>query len=172
MYSDGGIYHNNPIHIADRERKLVWPNHQGEEPDMVLSIGSTHGPKHGKKRADKYVSRGIVAHGQFLKKMARDHLHKALDSEETWNDYISVKNPSRENRGRSCRINPQVATAPPKLDEVDRLDSLQDTARRLMQGDPMVASLARRLVATCFYFEPTSEITENEVNDTVEMSGE
>ncbi|KAK4629215.1 Calcium-independent phospholipase A2-gamma [Fulvia fulva] len=83
---DGGIYHNNPINIADQERKLIWPSHQDVEPDVVVSIGTAY-CKYDKKRTvlDKWRKkrRGVISHGTYLKNIAADHVHSSLDSEKT-----------------------------------------------------------------------------------------
>ena len=65
-YSDGGLYHNNPIYIADRERKLIWPLQQDEEPDVIVSIGTAYCKKMKVKNSRKMPSRGIGAYGTYL----------------------------------------------------------------------------------------------------------
>lgn len=37
-YLDGGIRGSNPAFVADRERRLIWPN--AGEPDLFLSLGT------------------------------------------------------------------------------------------------------------------------------------
>ncbi len=44
VYQDGGLYHNNPIEIADIERKLIWPEMEHQYPDIVLSLGTGFNP--------------------------------------------------------------------------------------------------------------------------------
>jgi patatin-like phospholipase/acyl hydrolase len=39
-YLDGAIYHNNPVRLAHRERKLLWPDIANRDPDIFLSIGT------------------------------------------------------------------------------------------------------------------------------------
>lgn len=39
-YMDGALYYNNPIKIANNERKLLWSDVADNEPDLVLSIGT------------------------------------------------------------------------------------------------------------------------------------
>lgn len=39
-YMDGALYYNNPIKIADHERKLLWPDVADSHPDIMLSIGT------------------------------------------------------------------------------------------------------------------------------------
>jgi patatin-like phospholipase/acyl hydrolase len=39
-YLDGAIYHNNPVRLAQRESKLLWPDVANRDPDIFLSIGT------------------------------------------------------------------------------------------------------------------------------------
>lgn len=45
-YLDGALYHNNPVVVAWRESKLLWPDVQSREPDVLLSLGTG---KHGQE---------------------------------------------------------------------------------------------------------------------------
>lgn len=40
MYLDGAIYYNNPVRVANHERKLLWPDVADHYPDILLSIGT------------------------------------------------------------------------------------------------------------------------------------
>lgn len=42
-FLDGAIYHNNPVWIVHRERKLLWPDVADKPPDIFLSIGTGQG---------------------------------------------------------------------------------------------------------------------------------
>ena len=39
-YLDGALYHNNPVRLVHRERKLLWPDVADKHPDILLSIGT------------------------------------------------------------------------------------------------------------------------------------
>jgi patatin-like phospholipase/acyl hydrolase len=54
-YLDGAIYHNNPVRLAHRERRLLWPDVADREPDLFLSIGTSQ------NQAD--VSYGLATSG-------------------------------------------------------------------------------------------------------------
>lgn len=161
-YTDGGIYHNNPIKIADRERKLIWPNQQEEEPDIILSVGTLFSETKKEKRARTYAPKGIVSHMGHLSKMAHDHMHSSLDSEKTWREYLNVRAPTGENRKRYIRLNPRVPEPPPGLDETKKMQGLQATTRLLLGSDQQIKDLARRLVATCFYFDTDGDVKEED----------
>ena len=166
VYSDGGIYHNNPIYIAERERKLLWPTQQDQDPDLVVSLGILFCEKKREKKGSRWVgpSKGIVAHGRFLQKMAQNHLHTSLDSEKTWRDFLSTRGLNPANRNRYVRINPQIPDHPPKLDEVDQVRMLRETTQHLVGGDPKIKTLAHRLVATSFYFDTLGDVREDPKN--------
>ena len=51
-YLDGGLYANNPVAIADDERRAIWPDVAEESPDLLLSIGT------GKVKIESEVSKG------------------------------------------------------------------------------------------------------------------
>jgi len=40
IYLDGALYHNNPVRVAWRERKLLWPDVQLKHPDVFVSLGT------------------------------------------------------------------------------------------------------------------------------------
>jgi patatin-like phospholipase/acyl hydrolase len=37
-YLDGGLYYNNPVMIAHKEMRMLWPD--VDQPDILLSIGT------------------------------------------------------------------------------------------------------------------------------------
>lgn len=39
-YLDGALHHNNPVRVANNERKLLWPDVANAHPDLLLSIGT------------------------------------------------------------------------------------------------------------------------------------
>lgn len=40
VYLDGAVYYNNPVKVANNERKFLWPDVADAPPDIILSIGS------------------------------------------------------------------------------------------------------------------------------------
>jgi hypothetical protein len=173
IFWDGGVYHNNPIQIAERERKLIWPELVDQEPDVVVSIGTMYCSKTSAKPTTKYVSsrKGIFAHFKFLAKMAFDHLHTSLDSQRTWDDFVSTRGSIARDPCRYVRLNPELDVQPPKLDEVEKLQFLEEETRRRFGGDPSLKQLARRLLATCFYFDVRVEAREEPDRHCFEVDG-
>ncbi len=159
VYSDGAIYHNNPIQIADKERKLIWPDLEKEYPDIVVSIGTTFGPF--KSPADEKISSprlGVFSHGKSLYKIAIDHMHAALDSEKAWLTYMSVLQPVSSQRYRYIRLNPQLEEDPPRMDEVNRMLYFQNIVRGRLSSDDRIQRVAHQLIASSFYFEKTQAV--------------
>ncbi|SMQ51120.1 unnamed protein product [Zymoseptoria tritici ST99CH_3D7] len=171
-YADGGLYHNNPVEVADQERKLLWPALKDAEPDIIVSLGTAYCPKYKDGDSTKWrpLRPGFLAQGRYLSKLAHDHVKMSLDSERTWENYLRIKQPTAENRKRYIRINPKLPDNLPKLDEVDKIDILKEATRLYLDSNPMIKTLAQRLVATCFYFDsgPAHEVSNA---DTFEVSG-
>lgn len=160
VYTDGGIYHNNPVQIADRERKLIWPEPPGMEdphPDIILSIGTGYCPTVRRSRATaaKGVLRrqGAVLNFRELYKVAVDHIESSLDSEKAWIDYMNILMPPESHRHRYRRLNPCLEHDPPALDAVPAMKSFQCDVRELMMNDSQIPEVARQLVASSFYYE-------------------
>ncbi|KAM0713999.1 hypothetical protein Q7P37_010963 [Cladosporium fusiforme] len=170
---DGGVYNNNPINIAERERKLIWTDLAEQEPDVVVSIGTLFCSKIETRRTARWTSspNGIVAHFKFLAKMASDHLHTSLDSQRTWEDFIGSRRPAVHDKQRYVRLNPELDSQPPKMDEVDQLGYLEEVTRYCIGGDEKLKRLARQLVATCFYFEVVGDAREDAIGTSFEVDG-
>jgi hypothetical protein len=170
---DGGVYNNNPINIAERERKLIWPALAEQEPDIVVSIGTLFCAKTENKRTAKWPPspKGIVNNFKFLAKMASDVLHTTLNSQRTWEEFISVRRPAGPEKGRYIRLNPELNVQPPKLDEVDQLAYLEEVTRFHIIGDHKLQTLARQLVATSFYFETVGDVRAAENDNMFEVDG-
>ncbi|CAD0083511.1 unnamed protein product, partial [Aureobasidium vineae] len=154
-YYDGGVYHNNPINIAERERKLIWP--EVKEPDVVISIGTGHNLNSREQKKEipykPVATRGIISQGMFLANMAKDHIAVSLDSEQTWKDFLAnTKKP--DDRFRYVRLNTTFRTHPPLLDDLSKIKELRDMAHKQFAGQYETKMLALKLVATCFYFHP------------------
>lgn len=157
VYADGAIYHNNPIQIADKERKLIWPDLENDFPDVIVSVGTSYNPA-ARSSVEKALSPlsprlGVFSHGKSLMKIAIDHIASSLDSEKAWRSYMNVLNPPQNQKARYIRINPQLKENPPGLDEVDRLPYIQEVVREMSSTDVNIQNVALRLIASSFYFE-------------------
>ena len=159
VYTDGAIYHNNPIQIADKERKLIWPDLENEFPDLVVSVGTTYNSAARLSTEKMAVPRlGVFSHGKALYKIAVDHIASALDSEKTWHSYMNVLQPPLNHRSKYIRINPQLDEDPPRLDEVEHMSYIQDKVREMLISDDRIQKVALRLIASSFYFEKSQSV--------------
>ena len=171
VYSDGAIYHNNPIQIADKERKLIWPDLENESPDLIISVGTTYNSAARLSTEKAALSRqGVISHHKALYRIAMDHIASALDSEKTWHSYMNVLQPPSNHRAKYIRLNPQLNQDPPRLDEVERMSYIQDVIREMLNSDDKIPKVALRMIASSFYFEKSQSV-ELALDGTVQIKG-
>ncbi len=171
VYIDGAIYHNNPIQVADKERKLIWPELEDIYPDLIVSAGTTYNSA-ARLSAEKAASPrlGVFSHGKALYRIAMDHIASALDSEKAWHSYMNVLQPPSNHRAKYIRLNPQLNEDPPRLDEVESMPYIQDVVREMSNSDNRIQKVALRLIASSFYFEKSQSV-EVASNGTVQIKG-
>ena len=95
-----------------------------------------------------------------------------LDSEKEWQKfYHSIARSSSSER--YVRINPELSTMPPSLDEKDKLWSLETDARNsLAPMQETIRGVADRLLASCFYFEKANvQPTEDQITGIPKIPG-
>ena len=171
VYTDGAIYHNNPIQIADKERKLIWPDLENEYPDLIISLGTTYNSAARLSTEKVALPRlGVFSHGKALYKIAADHIASALDSEKAWHSYMNVLQPPSNHRTKYIRLNPQLHEDPPRLDEVERMPYIQEVVREMTNSDIRIQKVAFRLIASSFYFERSHSV-ELATDGTVQIRG-
>ena len=163
VYADGAIYHNNPIQIADQERKLLWPHLADDQPDIILSIGTSYNPDSVRRinmQRTSTLRLGVLNQAKNLLKLAMDTISSTLDSQKTWETYMEVLNPPNHHRHRYVRLNPKLTEDPPPLDQVDQMIRLQGIVRQQTMNDERIKELAIQLIATSFYFEKIGQMQE------------
>lgn len=164
MYEDGGLYHNNPIFIADSERKQIWPELADSPPDILISIGTGYNsmkmtsPTVSKPLANP-PKRGLISHFQTFKRIAQDHVAVSLDSERTWKSWLQTLPNSLENAKRFTRLNVSCTGDPPLLDDIKSRPRLQQDVRDQYTLNRSVEDVAHRLVASSFYAISPSSAT-------------
>ncbi|OAP65340.1 hypothetical protein AYL99_01312 [Fonsecaea erecta] len=164
-FVDGGIYFNNPVHVADQEREFLWPNSRA---DLILSVGTGM----NKEVQDK-VEQGVKAQPDLdgipevneswwpfsqnqifiLGQIAIDKINSSLDSENTWNEFRAAYGAAALDP--CVRLNIPLDPLP-ELDEVGKLEDLRLAAQRYWNRAAPFARLERlanRLLATCFYLD-------------------
>ena len=138
---------------------------ENEYPDIVVSIG-TGFKSNISPTVERAVPaiRGVFSHTKALYKIARSHVEASLDSEMTWESYINVLQPPSTDRSRYVRLNPQLADDPPGLDEVHRMQYVQNATRKLFNNDVRIQEVALQLIASSFYFEMSGPEESSEDN--------
>ena len=166
VYSDGAMKHINPIQVADKQRKLLRPKLRDEYPDLTLSIGTTFKARTPplSPEAKALPRTGVLAYGKSLYKTPVDHIPGPSDAEKAWTTYMSVLQPPRNYHDRYIRINPPLSEEPPNLDDVDRMQYIQELVRGQLRSDDRIHQVALQLVATCFYFGKIAPVEKSSEN--------
>jgi hypothetical protein len=174
-YLDGGLRSPNPAFLADRERRLIWPD--CAEPDMFLSLGTGQNritilhklAERQKAAAPTSMPRALDRQssptrakpvGRWRTKRTDD----VIEAELAWHQFRRhIVGTRTEARGRRfVRFNPDLDREPPPADSKSDLLSLQVNVRKRLQTAHRQAALrnvAHRLVASAFYFELQSKAT-------------
>ncbi|RPA95785.1 FabD/lysophospholipase-like protein [Choiromyces venosus 120613-1] len=160
-FDDGGIKYNNPVVLANTERKIIWPEQKERDPDILLSIGTLwcDEDKSSSKDMDESSSKarfGLHRYARKVFNIAANAIEDDLDCEKTWSNFYESLNIAEEEGYRKkkyCRLNPKTSNAPPALDSVSSLHELQETARHYCSTSPEVKNAASTLIASLFYFE-------------------
>jgi hypothetical protein len=63
LVSFASIYYNNPVRVANHERKYLWPDVAGNLPDIILSVGTG---KNGSLIADELLFHGVHQYEPFI----------------------------------------------------------------------------------------------------------
>ena len=200
-YLDGALYHNNPIRVADLERRLIWPDTESSPPDILLSIGTScnnsiprgaddrmHFPPRAndatpsrsgveKKKHERFKgSRWKTTQMSKIINIMKHRVENILDTEMTWLMFMSdAARGDEDTKKRYRRINPSIGKDPPKLDDVKMLPSLRLTIQNALKyGDlrKSIGEVARQLVASSFYVEvPYPPIHSHEFETLVSGTG-
>ncbi|KAL9120659.1 MAG: hypothetical protein Q9187_002784 [Circinaria calcarea] len=161
IYEDGGIYHNNPVNIADSERKLIWPDLADIPPDIILSIGTGHNPNRQTEQPNnplisKPPKRGLVTHFQTFKRIARDHVAVSLDSERTWMNWLHTVSRPTDYQKRFLRLNVTCAEGPPLLDDIPSMPQLRKYVQEQFGVNQSIEQVAYQLIASSFFVAKTA----------------
>ena len=172
-YVDGAIYHNNPINVAEQERKLLWPELEDSYPDVVLSLGTAFNAQLHRAESEKVTSaskRGVISHGVVLINLLKNHMATSLECEKIWDTFL-VHLPKAVQFSRFVRINPQLTGEVPEMDDVKELQSLQMKVRNFLRYNEQVRKVSLQLVATTFYFQSTLPPESGEDSENFSVEG-
>ena len=175
-YQDGGLRCVNPAFIADRERRLIWPD--VGEPDLFLSLGTGQNritvlEKLSGRPKEAHLQTVIPRPGQTAEEARRARKWRSrkpddiLDAELAWQDFrnYAVQERSEAKGRRFIRFNPDLDRDPPAADAKNDLETLQIVVRKRLQTPHRLAALrnvAHRLVASSFYLDVQSKTTGKE----------
>ena len=156
VYEDGGIYYNNPVEIAEAERKTIWPETALEHPDIMLSIGTGYNSsKHLKKPMFTQFRRpakfGVISNIKNLKRIAEDHIALSTESQRTWNAWYKMVSRSPEDDNRFFRLNVDCPKDPPALDDLSGMRDLREYTHEQYGANQIIQKIASHLVASSFY---------------------
>ncbi|KAK6522294.1 hypothetical protein TWF281_002858 [Arthrobotrys megalospora] len=161
VYLGGGIYHANPIYVANSERKLIWPEVGHLPPDFVLSLGSGYNPKPKERKPKKFRSRGVALFTEMLHWKATDHIESSAASEATWNNWLNTVCPNPDlaqgTEDRYVRLNVKFEGDgdPPHLDDLKSFQRIEDETRKQFRfRGKQMKLLADHLICSTFYFKP------------------
>lgn len=116
-FVDGAVHHNNPIRVANAERKYIWPDVDNFHPDILLSIGTGKSLNH--LEAEKAQLEKQKEKAKWLKWVPSSiqilfaKMHDVLDAEKTWQKFIEGI-PAEGSKERYIRINPDFNTEVPR----------------------------------------------------------
>ncbi|CAM1501617.1 Fc.00g036010.m01.CDS01 [Cosmosporella sp. VM-42] len=188
VYLDGGLWHNNPIRIADSEAKAIWPDTKHTHPDMILSIGTGYHETelNESNGTQAYLERVInesipEAPGGSKRKSKRDLVYgvmeiglsqfiRSLNSERIWHEWLQARAPSAGFESRYRRLNVEFS-------QIVSMDNPSDTAikacRDAAKGIPedTFESVADQLIASCFFFRVDKESMRTDSKGSYEFCG-
>ncbi|KAI9158039.1 Calcium-independent phospholipase A2-gamma [Paramyrothecium foliicola] len=163
---DGALRHNNPIYLAIEEtRRLATAQNQHVVPDVVLSLG-TGLPKHVnheedvslkflKGQADVPYKKQPFLRAVFT--MISYQIKLNLDTEDRWKGWSEPLKHDPMWRDRLFRLNPDLGEQPPPMDDVSKVQSLQNNVigwiETNIEARDLINEVVCSLVASCFYFE-------------------
>jgi len=167
------LYHNNPVRVAYNESKLLWPDVQDCQPDILLSIGTGHNgaetngsaePYDRRRRRAEITSDIIVTPSPRQRKLGIgkwfrnaefvqnlnimvNRVDNILNSEQIWlnfkNDTLSSREESEIRRYQ--RINPKLGYPPPRLDDKGKLESLEYAVRKSLRDNELYRKKISRI---------------------------
>lgn len=91
-----------------------------------------------------------------LQKNRLDHL---LDAESAWRLFLGETSPNDSNR--YVRLNPDLGTKVPSLDDIASMKAVQDRAKLELQtatNEILIKRTAYRLISSTFFFEKDASI--------------
>ncbi|KAI6080171.1 hypothetical protein F4821DRAFT_266146 [Hypoxylon rubiginosum] len=189
---DGGLWRNSPLDIAKCEAKKIWP--QVARPDVTLSLGTgyekgiasppspnspstpctpnaSNSPTASATSTTSTTSRISRPTNQkgvsrFLKRILQSFLHSIVMDGEKFHAASRQWDQEPDEPTRHYRLNVELPSPLPALDDVRAIDTLRCETRRQYTHSTELETLADTLVATLFYLEITAWPIRNRKNVT------
>jgi patatin-like phospholipase/acyl hydrolase len=181
-YLDGALQNNNPAKLANRERKLIWPETADVDPDIFLSLGTGQNrisilPKLSSKTTDWRTLQSTLQTAPAEKPKGMSRLLKSwtvlynrvddiLNAEMAWaafrQDVVGADRAQRNSR-RYIRFNPDLDKRAPSVDAKNELRSLQSTVQKRLSLPhclTAVQHVAYRLIASSFYLDVSRRLSQ------------
>jgi hypothetical protein len=167
---------NNPVSIADSERKFIWPGKIHNSRDIVVSIGAGfssdfEGMPTTKKPNSRFMKPfegvGFVAKLAMLRLV----LENTTNCQKMWSDFKHRLGPDTPLLKKCHRVNVPYGDGKQlcRLDAVDEMASIKEEALAFLDGRShavgidvqkkaamKIKLIARQLVASLFYFQLSS----------------
>ena len=163
VYHGGNPEFNNPVEVADMERKLIWPDTEHYPPDIIISIGAGYNASSKKPlwRANTWRPKS-----RLDDRVTLDPSQSSLIAQDTW-DHYKDSLPSRPRDDiRYIRLNLPMDCRVPRLDDVDEMKPFQRQAKSLLRGFNFV-QCAQQIIASCFFLDIIQPPTEGEAGKLV-----
>jgi hypothetical protein len=167
-YQGASVDYINQVLIADRERKVIWPDVCDSAPDVMISIGT--GLSHDNEIQPSALHRWLGGTKQ-RSRSALDPNYCTQFAEKLWNEYhdSAVRNPLDEEK--YIRLNGNLDGRLLDFDSADRMNSQRDYIKAIKKSTDL-KKLSQRLIASCFYFEVTEQTDQPSLlDDTLKFSG-
>ncbi|KAI9767630.1 MAG: hypothetical protein M1839_004461 [Geoglossum umbratile] len=165
VYRDGALKCNNPIRIADYERRSIWRSGSNSL-DLHLSIGTGVSPEYSKKslgNTDRGLGNAVQNHErrgktgiEVLIDIATDAVKSTMDSQSEY-DSFQQDLQDEEMRNRYHRFNVSINDGQPipSIDDHKQVQRLIDLATKYCENEVKnsLQEVARKLISSTFYFE-------------------
>lgn len=158
VYHGGNSEYNNPVELADLERKLIWPDTEHSPPDILISVGAGYdiSIKRPRRRSNNWRSKSKSSDRVLL-----DPVQSSSDAQDTWDHYHDSLLIKPRDESRYIRLNPLVDCAMPKLDDVDEMADYRKEIKKVLRGHTLT-NYAQQIIASCFFFDIIQPPTEGE----------
>jgi hypothetical protein len=162
IYTASDVKLNNPLSIADKERRILWAEDDSFNcRDLVVSIGTglEAGPNPNPSGSIQSASPSVV---NTIRKFGRKDSSKNMSTSQLCqiaSEDFASNIASHPNPPRYIRIDGISMISLPAEDDVGEMEGLQRIVRAHIDPDA-VKITAAKLLAAMFYFETDRDIVE------------